>query len=557
MNLLRTLHRRIRARHIAIALVGLAVLLAPALAMAIPGAGEFTTLESPSGRQMAELYNILAKICLVIFIIVCTIMFAAILRFRRRSEDERPEQVHGNMKIEMGILVAASLVQIYIGIKTIDTMWYVEKLPETQITVEAIAYKWDWKFRYPDHGGLVTDDLVIPAYTNVKLEVTSEDVIHSLFIPELGVKIDAVPGRFNYWWVNADGPLNQVIAEVRGVKPTRAEIEANQYKTTRPDNLPLLQVLNTLTFVEESERPEQVRGLERQVGYLGHARKDQVGDDRYVGYDAVEYRGMCTELCGSGHYDMYFRTVAMTPESFERWIQEQKTGGGGSEGGPEIYNGKCASCHSGDGKGVAGQFPPLANSDYISADTEENKNRHIKVVLDGLKGEIVVNGVTYNGVMQPWYDQLNDEEVAAVVNHERTSWGNSYGEVDAKRVAEVRESLGYPPFPAGGATPVPERDLVAEGEKIYAACASCHGMDGRKGKHKISGSPMVLSDINGYLSMLVNGTNQKSAMGRSMTDRQLAAIITYTRSAFGNDASAVQPSEVRTRRPTVTEPLAP
>ena len=108
MNLLRTLHRRIRARHIAIALVGLAVLLAPALAMAIPGAGEFTTLESPSGRQMAELYNILAKICLVIFIIVCTIMFAAILRFRRRSEDERPEQVHGNMKIEMGILVAAT-----------------------------------------------------------------------------------------------------------------------------------------------------------------------------------------------------------------------------------------------------------------------------------------------------------------------------------------------------------------------------------------------------------------------------------------------------------------
>src|SRR5690606_4508210 len=126
------------------------------------------------------------------------------------------------------------VVQVYTGVITLNVMTEVEVIPEPEdigITVEAIAYQWGWQFRYPDYNGMLTDDLVVSAHTNVKLEITSRDVIHSIFIPELGVKMDAVPGRFNLWWFNADGPVNQVLAE--GERASRVEKERKV--TTRPD----------------------------------------------------------------------------------------------------------------------------------------------------------------------------------------------------------------------------------------------------------------------------------------------------------------------------------
>ena len=544
MSITKTLRRH---PALTLACAALAVLALPEAALAIPGSGDFTALSSPSGREISSLYNMLAKICLVIFAIVSSFMLVAIVRYRRRSEDEMPEQVHGNMKVEMGLLVAATLLQVFIGWKTIETMWYVEKMPEGKLmVVEAIAKKWDWKFRYPDHGGLISEDLVIPAHTNVKLEITSEDVIHSIFIPELGVKMDAVPGRYNYWWFNADGPINQVTSS----DTPRVAPKNPKYKSTRPDG-PLVQLLNALTLFEPVAQPTQLNGLEQRVTYLAQSRKINPDDPSpYEKYDAVEYRGMCTELCGSGHYNMYFRTVAMTPASFDQWIKDMQRGSDKPADGAQIYNGKCASCHQADGNGVAGNFPPLAGSEWVNQDNEENKRRHIEVVLAGLKGPIEVKGVKYNGQMNSFYSELNDDEVAAVVNHERVSWGNAGGTVTAEQVAEERKRLGYPAFPAGGAEPVDEGALAAEGADIYNACASCHGADGKgvNGRYTLAGNPTVLASPKGVVEVLLKGAKDHPAMGQSMNDRQLAAITTYLRKSFGNTGSGVQPDEIKRYR---------
>ena len=457
------------------------------------------------------LYNLLAKLCFVIFAIVAAVMFAAILRFRRRSDDEQPEQIHGNTRIELGLLIAATLVQIFVGIKTIDVMWYVEEVPEdTTMTIYAIGFQWDWQFRYPD--GTITDDLVVPAHQNIQLEITSKDVIHSLFIPELGVKMDAVPGRFNRWWFNADGPLNQVVG--RDPMPRelarRQESSENYLPTTRHGG-PMLRLLNELNFFEKTMSPEQTQGLEKRVEYLAVSRQP---DSRYAKYDAVEYRGMCTEICGRDHYNMYFRVVAMTASSFKQWQEDVKSGVGQEVNGETLYNGKCASCHQNNGSGVEGQFPPLAGAEWVNEDTKENKERHINVVLQGLKGEIQVKGVTYNGVMQPWFNVLNDDEVAAVVNHERLSWGNNGGTVDAKMVADLRKAAGYPAFAAGGSTPLAEDVLLKRGKDIYAACVNCHGEDGAALRPALGKSTKVLADTKGYIDMLIHGTAKKSPWAR-------------------------------------------
>lgn len=89
------------------------------------------------------------------------------------------------------------------------------------------------------------------------------------------------------------------------------------------------------------------------------------------------------------------------------------------ERGSEIYNDFCINCHLTKGEGVPNAFPPLAKSDYL----QKNREASIRGVKYGQNGEILVNGVTYNGVMPSM--GLSDEEVADVMNYILNSWGNT------------------------------------------------------------------------------------------------------------------------------------
>lgn len=100
--------------------------------------------------------------------------------------------------------------------------------------------------------------------------------------------------------------------------------------------------------------------------------------------------------------------------------------------GKEIYA-KCVVCHQENGKGMEGAFPPLANSDYLLADTK----RAISEVLKGKSGEVVVNGATYNSMMPA--NVLTDEETVAVMNYILNSWGNDGGVVTLEDVAVAKE----------------------------------------------------------------------------------------------------------------------
>ena len=110
--------------------------------------------------------------------------------------------------------------------------------------------------------------------------------------------------------------------------------------------------------------------------------------------------------------------------------------------GRDLYLKNCFACHQMRGQGIPGVFPPLAGSDYLLADID----RAIRVVCEGLSGEITVNGRRYAGVMPPAV--LEDEEVALVLNHVLRNWGNSGPEVTADRVKKVRATTAYPTIEA-------------------------------------------------------------------------------------------------------------
>lgn len=92
--------------------------------------------------------------------------------------------------------------------------------------------------------------------------------------------------------------------------------------------------------------------------------------------------------------------------------------------GDATYNANCIACHQANGQGIPAAFPPLAGHMPELYNAEGGRAYIINVVLYGLQGEIEANGEIYNGVMTPW-NMLSDDEIAATLNHELTSWGNA------------------------------------------------------------------------------------------------------------------------------------
>lgn len=102
--------------------------------------------------------------------------------------------------------------------------------------------------------------------------------------------------------------------------------------------------------------------------------------------------------------------------------------------GATVYSNNCASCHQATGKGLPGVFPPLAGNPAV---VDNDPTTHIDVVLHGAQGT-TIEGVKYDTPMPPWADQLSDAQIAAVINHERSSWGNNAPRVTANDVAKLR-----------------------------------------------------------------------------------------------------------------------
>lgn len=102
-----------------------------------------------------------------------------------------------------------------------------------------------------------------------------------------------------------------------------------------------------------------------------------------------------------------------------------------SPSGETLYKRTCTSCHMANGEGIPNVYPPLAKSDYLV-----DKDRAITQVIKGSSGEIVVNGNKYNNTMPP--QQLNDEEIAAVLSYVYSSWENNGTKVTADEVKAIR-----------------------------------------------------------------------------------------------------------------------
>jgi len=165
----------------------------------------------PHGANARQLQNLIKPVFIVaalVFILVQGLIVFCIVKFRERSPDDAPVQVHGNAKAELGWTIAPALILAVIGIFTVVTVFDINTRAAGAevLQVKVIGHQWWWEYQYPDLNIVTANELHIPVGKTVQLELTSADVIHSFWAPKLAGKLDVVPGHKNYLKIGADTP---------------------------------------------------------------------------------------------------------------------------------------------------------------------------------------------------------------------------------------------------------------------------------------------------------------------------------------------------------------
>jgi cbb3-type cytochrome c oxidase subunit III len=196
--------------------------------------------------------------------------------------------------------------------------------------------------------------------------------------------------------------------------------------------------------------------------------------------------------------------------------------------GAQIFSAKCATCHGAHGGGSA-TVPPLAgNSDVAAADPKVI----IATIVNGRSGPITVNDKTYNGKMPTWSGQLSNADIAGVATYIRAAWGNSASGVTEQQVAAAGPAV-----------------LATVGASVFTfKCARCHQSNGQ-GRDTIpalAGDKNVLAaDPSAIIGTVENGRNLMPSWKGQLTSGDIAAVLTYVRSAWGNSAAAVSEQNVK------------
>jgi cytochrome c oxidase subunit II len=226
----------------------------------------------PLKAQEIWLHDIVLVIITLITLFVAGLLAWVIYRYNAERNPVPTRTAH-NTVIEILWTVIPVLILVVIAIPSFRLVYYLDRTPDPELTIKVTAHQWYWEYTYPDKNNIdfssyiipddqlkpgqlrlltVDNDLVVPVGKNIRVLATSGDVIHSFFIPALGVQRYAIPGRTIETWFRADKPgvfygeCNQICGTnhsrmpivVRAVSPEDFAAWLDQAKTKFSDAAP-------------------------------------------------------------------------------------------------------------------------------------------------------------------------------------------------------------------------------------------------------------------------------------------------------------------------------
>jgi cytochrome c oxidase subunit 2 len=213
---------------------------------------------SPVAEQIHSLHTLVLWIITAITVFVAGLLIYVAIRFNARRNPV-PNTFSHHTGLEIAWTVIPVLILVVIAIPSFRLLFYEDHVENADMTLKVAGHQWYWEYTYPDSGNLnfnsnyvhkedikpgqvylleVDNPVVLPVGKNVRILTTSTDVIHSFFVPSLGVQRYAIPGRTIETWVRIDKPgtyfgeCNQICGTNHSFMPIKVvAVPADQYQT--------------------------------------------------------------------------------------------------------------------------------------------------------------------------------------------------------------------------------------------------------------------------------------------------------------------------------------
>ena len=160
---------------------------------------------SEFGHSVDLLTRRLLYLGILVFILVETLLVVILVKFRDRDGNREAKQIHGNTTLEVSWTLVPAVILAFIAVPTIKTIFQTEaKASPGALQVEVIGHQWWWEFRYPQYGVITANELYLPVGRTANFALTTKDVLHSFWIPQLNGKRDLISNHTNYIWFTPD-----------------------------------------------------------------------------------------------------------------------------------------------------------------------------------------------------------------------------------------------------------------------------------------------------------------------------------------------------------------
>ncbi len=488
-------------------------------------------------REVYDLHMLVLYICTVIGLIVFGAMFWSIA-FHRKSKGAKPADFHESTKVEVLWTTIPIVILIAMAVPATHTLIAMEDNSNSDVTIQITGSQWKWHYKYFDqdiefysvlstprdqyenqHGTSVNKGenyllevdkpLVIPTNKKVRFLITSDDVIHSWWVPAFAVKQDANPGFINEAWTKVDEPgvyrgqCAELCGKDHGFMPVVVEVKSEQdYEIWLSEQK---QLIADAAAAEKASLNASMTMDELM----------QLGETTYTAYCAA-----CHQPSGLG-----------LPPAFPALKGSPIATTGSIDGHIDIiFNGKA-------GTGMQAYGKQLSLNELAAVVTYERN------AWGNDTGDLVQAADVKASVAKATADDSASEN-----NTQPTSTTVALEASTDKATEVIPESA-----PSEDLTKVYSLDeLMVMGEEVYMkACVACHQPTGAglpPAFPALKGSAIALGDIDKHIDIVLNGSQKNAAMAayaNQLTKTEIAAVVTYERNAWGNNTGdLVQPAAV-------------
>ncbi|HZP30797.1 MAG TPA: cytochrome c oxidase subunit II [Acidimicrobiia bacterium] len=189
------------------------------LALAACGGASPSTLhaEGSESREVARLWWLMFGLAVAVYVVVASLIVWAIVRGRRRT---RRATFNDDKFIWIGGVIAPAIILLVLGVFTMTTSNAIREPSSRALVVKVVGRQWWWDVSYPGRNVRTANEIHVPVHTKIHFELTSTDVIHSFWVPEIAGKEDVIPGQPNHLYVTVEktGTYRGLCAEYCGLQ---------------------------------------------------------------------------------------------------------------------------------------------------------------------------------------------------------------------------------------------------------------------------------------------------------------------------------------------------